>query len=280
MPFRRVRSFTLLAAILVFSLPGAASAGELAERFAPFNSESTAVIDHSEWRAFLGVYLVFDPALGLNRVAYGAVSAPERARLDAYLERLAALPVAAFNRDEQLAYWINLYNALTVRLMLDRYPLKSIRDVDISPGLFADGPWGAKLVTVEGEALSLNDIEHEIMRPLWRDPLIHYGVNCASVGCPNLAPVPYTGANVHDLLAEGARAYVNSPRGVAIEDGRLVVSSIYDWYEEDFGDSEEAVLAHLRTFAGPELAQALERFEAIDAYRYDWSLNGAASSGP
>ena len=105
------------------------------------------------------------------------------------------------SRDEQLAYWINLYNALTVKVILDHYPVKSILDIDISPGWFSIGPWGKKLVAVEGVEISLDDIEHRILRPIWRDPRIHYALNCAAVGCPNLLREAFTGATAEVLLA-------------------------------------------------------------------------------
>ncbi len=278
-PVPRASCGAHLAALFILSLlaarPGPAVAEEDLTRFAQHDAISTQTIDHGVWGEFLSAYVVTDPSLALNRVAYGAVRAQDRARLNTYLAQLSETSIDHYNRDEQLAFWLNLYNALTVRLVLEHYPVASIRDIDISPGLFADGPWGATLVEVEGVALSLDDIEHRILRSLWRDPLIHYGVSCASVGCPNLADRPYTGADVHDLLAKGARAYINGPRGVVLAEDRLAVSSIYDWYEEDFGGSDAAVLAHLRAYAESPLRAALESRTGIEEYRYDWSLNEA-----
>jgi hypothetical protein len=134
---------------------------------------------------------------------------------------------------------------------------------------------GAKLVAVRGERLSLDDIEHRILRPLWRDPRIHYVVNCASLGCPDVPPVPLTGVNAENLLEAAARAYINHPRGAAVRDGRLEVSNIYRWYRADFGGSEASVIAHLRRYAAPALADQLQGISAIDRYRYDWALNDA-----
>ena len=162
--------------------------------------------------------------------------------------------VSGLNRVEQKAYWINLYNALTVKVVLGRHPVKSIRDIRLG-GLFSSGPWDARLATVEGEKVSLNDIEHRILRPIWRDNRIHYAVNCASVGCPNLAAEPYTAANTERLLDEGARAYVNHPRGLFGEKGRITASRIYDWYREDFAASEKGLVDHFRSYAAPALAE-------------------------
>ncbi len=131
-----------------------------------------------------------------------------------YLQSLQGISISGYNRKEQQAYWINLYNALTVDLIISRFPVASIRDINISPGLLARGPWGAKLFTVEGEKLSLDDIEHRILRPIWKDERIHYGVNCASLGCPNLQPAAYTGENTEALLDKGAKEFINHARGV------------------------------------------------------------------
>ncbi len=197
-----------------------------------------------------------------------------RSRRTTGTSRLAAL-FGRHRRTEQLAYWINLYNALTVKVVLDHHPLPSIRDISISPGLFSSGPWGAELVRVEGEPIRLDDIEHRILRPLWQDSRVHYALNCASLGCPNLAREAFTAENTERLLDAGARAYVNHPRGVSLVNGRLGVSSIYVWFEEDFG-GEAGVLAHLRRYADPKLAASLAPAAAIDDDAYDWSLNDAA----
>lgn len=172
-----------------------------------------------------------------------------------------------------MAYWINLYNALTMQVVLEHYPVDSIRDIDISPGWFSDGPWGAKLVGVEGEQLTLDDIEHRILRPIWQDPRIHYTVNCASVGCPNLALEAYTTANYNELAEAGVRAYINSPRGAVVDKGRLKVSSIYAWFKTDFGGTDASVIQHLRQYAEPELAAELDGVKKISDDFYDWSLN-------
>lgn len=213
---------------------------------------------------------------GINRVHYRKVSENDRRLLDDYLKELSATRISRYRRSEQLAYWINFYNALTVRLILEHMPVKSIRDIDISPGFFANGPWDKKLVSVEGEELSLNDIEHRILRPIWKDPRLHYAVNCASLGCPNLMPVAFTASNTESLLERGAKAYVNHPRGVSVVDGELVVSSIYHWFKEDFGDSDAGVISHLRRFADPGTQSQLDRHAVIGGHDYDWSLNDAA----
>lgn len=247
-------------------------------RWRAHDAASTSTVDHTAWDRFLAAYLVRGED-GINRLRYGGVGAADRAALESYVEGLSAIPISRYNRAEQLAFWINLYNALTVRVVLDHYPVASIRDIDISPGLFADGPWTRKLVTVEGEALSLNDIEHRILRPIWADPRLHYALNCAALGCPNLQPTAFTGANAEALMEAGARAYVNHPRGARMDNGALVVSSIYVWFAEDFGGGDRDVIAHLRRYAEPGLAAALAGASGIADHRYDWRLNAVAGRG-
>ena len=155
--------------------------------------------------------------------------------------------------------------------MLEHYPLDSIRD--IRAGLFSRGPWRLELIEVEGEKLTLDDIEHRILRPIWRDPRIHYAVNCASIGCPNLQPRAFTAANSGMLLEQAARDFVNHERGARVENGKLRVSSIYHWFDEDFGGNDSGVIAHLKQYADTELAAKLADIDHIDDHAYDWSLN-------
>ncbi len=242
-------------------------------RWEVVDAESRVRVDHAAWGRFLERYVVAS-ADAVNRVAYGSVTAEDRALLAGYLDALQKTAVGRLNRHEQFAYWVNFYNALTVRVILDHYPVATIRDIGISPGFFAVGPWDAKLVTVEGVELSLNDIEHRILRPIWRDPRVHYAVNCAAIGCPNLDARPYAAEGIEERLEAAASAYVNHPRGARLDGGKLVVSSIYAWYGEDFGGAA-GVLRHLRAYAAPPLREALAGVAAIAGDDYDWSLNAA-----
>lgn len=242
-------------------------------RWQAHDPAATTRVDHGPWDRILDAYVAPDGA-GVNRFDYAGVSAADRAALDRYLAGLAALPISRYARAEQRAYWINLYNALTVRVVLGHYPVDSIRDIDISPGLFADGPWDKPLLTIEGQAVTLNDIEHRILRPIWHDPRIHYALNCASVGCPNLRRRAFTAANAEALLEAAARDYVNSPRGLRFAGNKLIVSSLYVWFQEDFGGDDAGVIAHLMRYAAPALAARLAGVKALDGHAYDWSLNG------
>ncbi|HSQ11775.1 MAG TPA: DUF547 domain-containing protein, partial [Candidatus Deferrimicrobium sp.] len=218
--------------VLGYSSAQAAPKAELWARWQKHDPASEQKIDHRVWDRLLKQYVVSHPS-AINRVRYQDFRAEEQKLLKNYLQSLQAISISSYNRKEQQAYWINLYNALTVELIVSRLPVASIRDINISPGLLARGPWGAKLLTVEGEKLSLDDIEHRILRPIWRDERIHYAVNCASLGCPNLQPAAYTGENTEALLDKGAKEFINHSRGVLLAGGKLKVSSIYVWFQED-----------------------------------------------
>jgi len=267
----------MIAALAMFSvLLGAAQSAPKAELWARWQKHDPANaqrIDHGGWDRLLKQFVVNHPS-GINRVRYQDIRAAEQRLLKNYLQTLQGTPISNYNRKEQQAYWINLYNALTVDLILSRFPVASIRDINISPGLLARGPWGAKLLTVEGETISLDDIEHRILRPIWRDPRIHYAVNCASLGCPNLQPAAYTGENIEALLDKGAKEYINHTRGVALIGGKLKVSSIYVWFQEDFGGDAEGLMEHWRTYANPALAGSLGKYQGGLSHDYDWRLNG------
>lgn len=223
---------------------------------------------------------------GVNRVDYARwkASPADRKALDDYILELSARRPSAMARGEAYAYWGNLYNAVTLKVILDRYPVASIRDIKsdnwFDPKAYM-GPWRQQRVTVEGRRLSLDDIEHEIMRPTFKDPRVHYVVNCASYGCPNLMPRAWRAATLEADLDAGARAFVNHPRGVTVlPDGSLKVSSIYKWFIADFGGDDAGVIAHIRSFAGPELARRLAPSVRISDEGYDWSLNGITSKAP
>jgi hypothetical protein len=258
---------------LVWSGPaGAAPEAELWPKWQAHDDASTASIDYAAWNRFLQTYVRIGPD-GIARIPYARVAAADRAALRIDLARLSSLPISAYSRREQFAFWVNLYNELTVKLVLDGYPVSSIKDIDISPGLFSSGPWAKKLIVIEGEVLGLDDIEHRILRPIWRDPRIHYAVNCAALGCPNLQPTAFTAADTEALLDKAARDYVNHSRGATTAGGKLIVSSIYVWYAADFGGTERGAIEHLKHYARPPLAAALAGIDHISGDRYDWALN-------
>lgn len=234
------------------------------EVFTRSNDQSTIVIDHSEWGRFLSKYARARDD-GLNVVDYRGVSPEDAMALDVYIESLSAIDVTTLNKDEQLAFWINMYNAVTVQLIIKSDPVDSIRDLN--------KPWDRPRVEVNGVSLTLNQIESGIIRPVYDDPRIHYAVNCASIGCPNLALMAYSGSTLDDMLDAGARNYINHPRGVSVKGRRVIASKIFGWYREDFGADVPAVLDHIRKYADDDLKASLEGRTKISKYIYDWNLN-------
>lgn len=257
-----------------------AHAASLSETYGKFTAGSTATVDHAEWSRMLAAYVVPGKD-GLNRVNYAAWKAKDHAALKAYVKALGAVDTAKLDRPEQFAYWANVYNAVTIDVVLDKFPVKSIRDISLGGGLktlVTGGPWQAKTFPIGADKLSLDDIEHEVMRKIFKDPRVHYSVNCASIGCPNLGTTAFTGANLEATLEKHARDFINSPHGFLLKDGKLKASSIYDWFRADFGGTVESVLAHAKKYAGPELMKTLEGRKTIDSYDYDWALNVATTA--
>ncbi len=252
----------------------AAPSSDLWPRWAEHDAGSTRTIDHSEWNTLLGRYVQVQQA-GVNRFNYAEVTASDRSQLQSYIATLSAIPISEFNRNEQIAFWINLYNALTVEIILQHYPVDTIREISYS--LFTSGPWREKLIKVEGEALALDDIEHRILRPIWKDPRIHYAVSCAAIGCPSLQSTAYRANNTDAVLDQAAREFINHPRAVSISYSELRVSSLYDWFEQDFGGNAAGVIAHLNQYADAKLQSSLRGRKRIGQYHFDWTINDPKS---
>ena len=243
-----------------------------ADQFWDVSAEgNTAVIDHSDWQYLLEEYVISDDPSGVNLVDYQNLLEDDKAVLDHYIDQLSSIDPRTYNRAEQHAYWINLYNALTVQLIIENYPAESITKLGASPLSF--GPWDDNIITLAETELSLNDIEHGILRPLWNDYRVHFAVNCASIGCPNLQAMAFTADNSEALLDQAAGEYLAHPRGARFEDGTLILSSIFDWYGIDFGDDQGQVLETLSQHAPSAIANELAEYADDITYEYNWQLN-------
>ena len=268
----------MIAAVL---LAGNADAGSTKSKPISFwetsDEASLKQVDHGAWQDILTAYLRIHSS-GINKFDYAALkaSAKDASKLAKYLSYLQEFDPRTYSRAEQKAYWINLYNALTVKVVVDAFPVDSIRDIcrNRAPGSECSGPWNEVRAKVAGRDLTLDNIENDILRPIWKDNLIHYGLSCASYGCPDLSATAFTAKNAEELLNAGARKYVNHSRGVDfMEDDFIIISSIYDWYAEDFGSNRRGVIRHLARYADEELAKRLENFNGAIDYEYDWRLN-------
>lgn len=228
----------------------------------------TPAIMENYYGDFLAKYI--STTNGINFVAYGDVTPDDQAMLKAYINSLETRGPEGLSRDEEMAFWFNLYNAKTIDVILDAYPISSIRKL----GSFNSGPWDDKNMNVTGVGeMSLNDIEHQTLRANWEEPRIHYAVNCASFGCPNLKATPWTAETLEADLVTAAEGYINHPRGFRVEGDRVVASKIFNWYKEDFGGDKDGILAHARIYAQGDLKVALDAASTINDFEYNWDLN-------
>ena len=230
----------------------------------PLSTVAGTAPDHGIWDALLHEFN------HQGRVDYAGLKREEN-RLDAYLGVLAGIDPRSLGRDEQFAFYINAYNAWTVKLILTGYPgVESIKDL----GSLLKSPWKKKLVEINGEILTLDHIEHDILRPRFKDPRVHFAVNCASKSCPVLYGEAFVGRRLHAQLDEATRQFINDGRFNRLEGKTLYVSSIFKWFKKDFNGD---IIGFIERYASPELKASLiaNRKDLKVAYLvYDWSLNG------
>lgn len=249
------KSILCIILLLVFSCGVAGFA-------APAWSESR--VDHSLYAELLKDYVK-------NGVVDYQGFKNEEAKLDRYLKVLEETHPEALPRNEQFAFYVNAYNAWTIKLILGAYPgIKSIKDL----GSLFKSPWKKKIPRIDGEVITLDNIEHDILRPRFKDQRIHFAVNCASKSCPPLRSEPYRGDVLDRQLTEMTAAFINNPEHNRLQGNTLFVSSIFKWYAEDFN---EDIVGFFTKYARGELREKLMKNAgeiAVEYLDYDWSLNG------
>lgn len=209
--------------------------------------------NHSSFNGLLAKYVSAS-----GNVNYKGLKSTE-SKLDAYLKDLDAnVPAGDWTKDEKLAYWMNAYNAFTIKLILNNYPVSKITD------LHGGKPWDQKWISLGGKTYSLNDIEHTIIRPTFKDPRIHFAVNCAAKSCPPLLNKAYTGQNVDRELTKVTKAFVNSASN-KISNSSVEISKIFEWYAEDFGN----IIDYLNQYA----AEKVDSNAKVGYLPYNWALN-------
>lgn len=229
----------------------------------------TQSFDHATWDGLLREAVRTDDGL----VDYAALKARE-GELDAYLKTISDVDLSKLNHNEQFALLLNAYNAYTVKLILEHYPgVRSIRDLS--------DPWKTRRYGVAGQTLSLDDIEHGLLRPIFRDPRIHFAVNCASVGCPPLSAQAFVGRTVDAQLERATRQALSNPRYAVADGDNLRVTAILDWYGADMTD--ETYMGHAKTvpvwvarYANSDVKDLVKRKGGkpnLHFLNYDWSLN-------
>ncbi len=195
----------------------------------------------------------------------------DKAKLQKYLDTISNNPPdkKTWSEAEQLAYWINAYNAYTVKLIIDHYPLKSIQD--LHPTLKIPGVntvWHKKFFKIGGQPASLDEIEHKILRKQFDEPRIHFAINCASFSCPPLLNEAFVANKLDKQLNEMARAFINDPKRNKLTSGRVEVSQIFNWFKGDF-TKNGSLIDYLNKYSSTKIKPNAE----VDYMKYDWSLN-------
>lgn len=242
-----------------------------------------ADFDHAFWNRLLQEHVVVQEGGRATQVDYAGMEA-DRAILQSYLAEVSAVPRETFevwDASSQLAFLINAYNAWTVEVVLGEYPdIDSIRDI----GFILSSAWNQDFARLFGEPVTLDEIEHDMIRGwgIYNEPRIHFAVNCAAIGCPALRSEAYEGARLEEQLDDSTRSFLSDRSRNYYDNGRMYVSSIFDWYEEDFEkgwggiDSVAQFLARYPNELGLDAATAEKLREGdirIRHLRYDWGLN-------
>ncbi|UTW45535.1 DUF547 domain-containing protein [bacterium SCSIO 12696] len=266
-PFLSTFALILTAAILVGCNSSSKPSGNFSQPFwAASNEQSTATINHSRWNQLLGKYVVANHPSKINRFRYGDVSRTDKKSLDKYIAQLAAADPRLYRKPEQKAYWINLYNALVVQQILSHYPIASVDQI-------GEMSLDSTLVTIQGKSLSLNDIEHRILRPLWRDHRVHFALVDGSLGAPNLQPVAYTGRTVRAMLKQAGREYLNHPRALQVEKGKMRAARLFSDHSGDFATNQAGLLKLFAHYVDDRKALYLLGFQGDIEYHQDLALN-------
>lgn len=257
-PYPQPIMITSLATVLVLlsscSAPNAIDAEHGHDAVPAVPVVEAIIFDHTEWNELLQDYVN-----GKGEVDYASIG--KDARLTHYLDQLSkATPSESWSENERKAFWINAYNAFTIRLILDHPGVKSIKDIS--------SPWKMEFFSIGGRKMNLDHVEHVELRKNLNDPRIHYAIVCASFSCPQLWNQAYTAINLDDHLDDAARRFINDPLRNKLAPERLQLSRIYDWFAGDF-TQEGTLIDHINQYAIDPITKGA-KVEFLD---YDWGLN-------
>lgn len=212
-------------------------------------------LDHAAWDTLLQRYV--SP---VGKVNYAGLKSADKPALEAYCKSLADHPVQdSWSREEKMAYWINAYNAFTIKLIVDNYPTKSILNFD------GGKTWDVKRIKLGDKKYSLNQIENDILRPQFKDARIHFAINCAAKSCPPLHNRAYTADNLETILEARTKAFINDSKFNSLSANKAQVSKIFEWYGADFGDLKK----YLNRYAD----KPLKNSAVVTFGEYNWDLN-------
>ncbi len=209
---------------------------------------------HDKWDQLLRKYVSTS-----GKVNYKGLKA-DKAELESYLKYLQENQIQDnWSKAKKMAYWINAYNAFTIKLIVDNYPVSSITK------LYNGKPWDQKWIKLDGQTYNLNNIENDILRPQYKDARIHFAVNCAALSCPPILNQAWTENNLNQLLEKQAKAFINNPKFNTIESNEIEISKIFEWYAVDFGN----IVDYLNRYSKTKIsANAKVKYK-----EYDWALN-------
>ena len=242
----------------LFSAAGLSSQGQPTKKVnnnLSYSYQIEEIVDHSEWDKLLKKYV------GPSGLVDYKGFLNERKELQAYLSMLSSIePNESWSVEELLAYYINTYNAYTVDLILENYPVKSIKDIN--------GPWTKAIIPIGNKNLSLGGVENGILRKM-NEPRIHFAVNCASFSCPNLLDEAYTASKINEQLDRVTRDFINGDKNeINAENPKL--SMIFNWYRKDFLSEDIKDLgAYINKYSDVEISEQAQ----IEFLEYDWNLN-------
>lgn len=219
-----------------------------------FNGNEHNVIDHSDWDKLLKKHV--EP----NGNVYYKGFKNDVEALNNYIDYLATkVPSINWSKQEKLAYFINVYNANTIKLIIDNYPIKSIKDIK--------NPWSINRIQIGGENFSLEDIEHKILRKM-NEPRIHFAINCASASCPKLLNTAFTSENIETLLEKATKGFISDSNKNRISKEKVQLSKIFDWFKKDF-TKNGSLIDYINQYS----LLKIDPNAKISYLEYDWSLN-------
>ncbi len=227
-------------------------------------------VDHTALQEILQAYVISDHPSGISRFDYDRVLDDDKAKLQAYLDYLQLLEPRQLSEAEAKAYWVNLYNAATLNMVIDAYSNGRVTKVQ-ARGL-PTRRWRRTIVTVALQDMSLDDILNGVIRPLYRDPRMHFALFFCTLGGPDMPTEVLNGENNNELLDKFQEKYLMQSRAVRLEDGELVLSEIFQNYDTDFADSESALIRYLQQYVPEPVSEAMNGVYDI-RFDYDWALN-------
>ncbi len=254
-------SFSRFCLIILLSLSGLSGCQSISQP-----ETDAQPIHHQTWDSLLKAHV---KESGL--VDYRGFMADTQ-QLNAYLTKLEHHHPndEHWSRNEQLAYWLNAYNAFTIKLILKHYPVSSIKSIVTGPSIpFVHSPWDIAFINIEGQSYDLNNIEHGIIREHFQEPRIHFAVNCASISCPALRPEAYQADQLNQQLNEQAHLFINNPAKNKLGEEKVRISKLFRWYSGDFEREGRTLIDYLNKYSDVSIKSNAE----IDYMGYNWKLN-------